>query len=357
MAVPRDVKRLPNLQKLQSPCHHRLRMYLDKLAQLSGPSTLSAIILHGTARFEGTAMSAVYLGNGTNLAFLRGLFFEQLVREERGAAFHPLGLRAALRQVPPAADLTFYEVPPLWRPLLPRHATIRVPAWVRQELVLQNRRDSGGRWLLSRSLDRDVARLIRRHGYVIEFTTDEAAKRLFFRQFYRPYVESRFGAGAVIADEGGFMKRSQGQTLARLRAGSGYVAGMLLERDGRSLRLGRYGAITDPPPAGVSQVLDTLVIRHAVDSGVERIVMGDSRPCLADGVLRYKAKFGATIAPTLFPQPVLNIQINRWSEAVATCLRRQPLIALRRGKAHVYRLGSAGGQDDLHLEPLGEANA
>ena len=202
-----------------------------------------------------------------------------------------------------------------------------------------------------------MARLIRRHGYVIEFTTDEEAKRLFFRQFYRPYVQSRFGAGSVVAEEGGFMKRSRVQTLARLRAASQYVAGMLFERHGRTLRFGKYGAATDPPPAGASQVLDTLVIRHALESGVDRIVMGDSRPCLADGVVRYKARFGATIRPTLFPQPSLAIEVRRWNSAISTCLREQPLVAFRGGKPHAYRVAASGAASGIRLEPLENPNA
>jgi hypothetical protein len=132
---------------------------------------------------------------------------------------------------------------------------------------------------------------------------------------------------------------------------------MLLDQRGRTLRLGRFGAVSDPPPPGASQVLDTGVIQRAVDSGVDRIVMGDSRPCLADGVLRYKAKFGATIVPTRFPQPVLAIFVRRWNSAIATCLREQPLVAMRGGKPYACRVEGPPAQYRIRLEPLGEANA
>ena len=79
------------------------------------------------------------------------------------------------------------------------------------------------------------------------------------------------------------------------------------------------GAPHDYSHPGASEVLDTLLIHHAREHGADRIVMGDSRPCLANGVLRYKAKFGARIASTLLPQPVLSIAVRRWSPAVHEC--------------------------------------
>ena len=287
-------------------------MILDKLSQLSGPARFSIIRLQGPARFGGAALSAFYAGNGSNLSFLRGLFFEQAVAQVAEPSLYPTGLRAALRRLPPEADLALCEVPPLWTPFLPLGATIRVPAWVRQELCIGSAKDATNRWLLSRSLERDVARLIRRHGYVIEFTTDEGAKRLFFRQFYRPYVQSRFGAGAVVADEGGFMKRCQGQTLARLRAGDDYVAGMLPSSaaatcalavsEPRRTRLPQGRARCSTPASSGTRLIGSDPHHHG---GLPAV------PCRWG--FRYKAKFGAKIAPTQFPQPVLAILVRRWT--------------------------------------------
>ena len=188
---------------------------------------------------------------------------------------------------------------------------------------------------------------------MIDFTTANDAMEVFFRNLYRPYVQARFGTESHVDEEKTFMDRCRGQTLARLHAGDDWVAGLLLRQRGESLRLGRFGASSNPPSPGASEVLDTLVIRHGYAHGVRRIVMGDTRPCLSDGVLRYKARFGAAIRPTLFPQPTLCISVRGWSDAVTAALAEQPLIAFRRRKPHVWRVSGAGSDSRIYIEPLG----
>jgi hypothetical protein len=333
---------------LQHLCHWARDVILRKLTQLAAPLRLSLIRLHGPARFGGGELRAVYAGNGTNLSFLRDLFLSGGDGEPLAQGLHPLALPGAVRRHAHDADILLCELPRLWVPFLPRSAGIRVPAWVRQEIDLPASPDEQG-WLLPRAVERETARRIRRHGYGVDFTSESAAKELFFRNFYRPYVQSRFGAGSFVDTEEVFMERARGQTLARLCENGRWVAGLLIHRQGSSLRLGRFGAATDPPSPGASEVLDTLIVHRMHEQGVRRIVMGDTRPCLADGVLRYKARFGAQIRPTLFPQPILGIGVRRWSPAVTSCLERQPLVRLRRGHPHAWRVHG----DQMLLEPLG----
>ena len=321
-------------------------MTLKKLLQLAGPVGLVPIRLKGPSRFHPTELSALYIGNRSNLDFLSCLFFRQTSAERLSDPLHPVQLRSALARFAGNSDLILSELPPLWSPFLPGSATIRFPAWMRQEITLTDEE----RWILSRRLEREVDRQIRRNGYVIDSTVEQDAMRVFFRDFYRPYVQSRFGPGSVVADEETFMSRCQGQTLARLRADGRWVAGLLIKRRGQSLRFGRFGASSNPPAPGASEVLDTLVIRAAHAQGVRRIVMGDSRPCLADGVVRYKARFGAKPAPTLFPQPTLCIEVRRWSEAVAEALRQQPLVTIRNGAVFVYGIQGEGAAANVKLE-------
>lgn len=328
-------------------------MMLDKLAQLAAPLRMSLLRLSGPARFSDAELTATYVGNGRNLDFLSHLFFREITTDTLAADLTPLQMRAALRQRSRDAELTLSELPPMWALLLPREGTIRFPAWVRQEIVLPAGTAGTERWLLPRAIERETARIVRRHGYVIDFTTANDAMEVFFRNLYRPYVQARFGTESHVDEEKTFMDRCRGQTLARLHAGDDWVAGLLLRQRGESLRLGRFGASSNPPSPGASEVLDTLVIRHGYAHGVRRIVMGDTRPCLSDGVLRYKARFGAAIRPTLFPQPTLCISVRGWSDAVTAALAEQPLIAFRRRKPHVWRVSGAGSDSRIYIEPLG----
>lgn len=321
-------------------------MILQKLSQLVGPLPLSLLRVTGPARFGGEDLCALYAGNGSNLDFLTRLFFQQVSCQTLAQSLHPFAVRTVLKKAATDENLVLAELPPLWAPLLQRADTIRFPAWMRQEVVLTG----GSRWLLSRRIEREVARHVRREGYVIDFTAAEEAMRVFFRRFYRPYVHSRFGPGAIVAEEGEFMSRCRGQTLARLHARRGWVAGLLLRRRGSTLRFGKFGAATDPPAPGASEVLDALVIQEMHARGVRHIVLGDSRPSLADGVVRYKARFGASPAPTLFPQPILSVQVRHWSAGISEALRQQPLVTFRQGEPHVYRTEEHSGRIRVKIE-------
>lgn len=325
---------------------------LEKLRELAAPADLSLIHLRGTAKFSAAPLTAVYAGNRSNLAFLSNLFFEEADAETARGHFHPLQLRAALARESANADLLLLELPPLWSPLLP-HAQqhIRFPAWVRQEIHLPaSSRDTP--WIVSREFDREVARLTRRNHYMIDVTTSRADMEVFFDQFYRPYIQSRFGAGSFVASRDRFMTRCKDQMLVRLHAGERWVAGMLIKEKRHSLRFGWFGSVHTPPLPGASAALDLFAIRRARERGIRRVILGDSRPCLSDGVVRYKRRLGGRFVDVLFPKPVLCIGVRRWNDAIAECLTKQPLITIRRGRPFVHRVVRAAHGPVLTLEPL-----
>jgi hypothetical protein len=330
-------------------------MIFSKLPQLVGPASLSVIRLTGLATYSENAatLRAVYVGNGSNLVFLRDLFFGEAAAEILESGVHPFRLHSVLARLRSSVDLLLSELPPLWAAALPGAGLIRIPAWMRQVLWIPSSKSAAkAETFLPRSVEKEVGRHIRRQQYVMDFTVAPQDMRLFFHQYYRPYVQSRFGNGACLAEEQAFMQRCQEQVLARLHAGDRWVAGMLIKRQRESMRFGWFGSIVDPPLPGSSEVLDTLLIRHARQSGVKRIVMGDSRPCLADGVVRYKAKFGATITRTTFPQPTLYIDAPRWSEAICETLTRSPLVTVKGSKPYVYRVHRSHQNAAVHLEAL-----
>lgn len=321
-------------------------MFADKLlpslwqrfAPLVGPAGVEVVHLSGTARFSESPISAIYAGNGRNLAFLRNLFFSQTRETTLQRTSTPLGLSRALQHQPGKVDLCLSELPPAWRLLQP-NSVVRVPAWIRQEIALPPAPQAGG-WLLSRSLEREARRHVNRYGYRAEFTAAMSADvaRTFYRELYRPYVRSRFGEAAVVVSEPVFLAACRGQMLAKLLAGSDWVAGMLLLRRGEQMRFGWFGACTDPPPPGASEVLDVLSIHHAHRSGTRRVILGNSRPCLTDGVVRYKARFHPQLLPIRFPQASLGIDVVSFTEPVLECLERQPLLAPLGDAMGVYRV-------------------
>jgi hypothetical protein len=300
-----------------------LAKHLGLLAGAAPP-----IVAEFTGRIDadGTEVRARYVGSGLNCDYLVRLVMD----EPREAARHSL---RSYRYVPGAADargsdgadvgVVLTDLPALWGMLTPRRTQYRFAAWVRQELSLPS---ADAAWVLPRAVEREAARLARRHGYTLGFTADEDSLRRFYGELYRPYVLARFGSGAIIVTERDFVAAARCCTLALLRQQDHWTAGVLLERSGARLRFRWFGAARSPPPAGASDVLDVACIRRAHAEGVRTVMLGHSRPSLVDGVARYKQKLGARICAVRYPQSKLGIAVARGQRALFDRLNRRQLV-------------------------------
>ena len=305
---------------------------------LAGETPPVAVELQGVLDASGSGVDALYVGSGINRDFLVRLVMDD--GRERGrhqlTSYRdvPRVIGAASRSGPEAVrpHVILTDLPALWGRLTPGAAQYRFPAWVRQEVTLP---PAGERWVVPRAVEREAARFVRRHGYVVDFVTDALALRRFFHELYRPYVLARFaGEGIVVAEEE-FLRKARRCTLARLFGHGEWLAGVLLERSRTTLRFGWFGARGEAPPPGASDVLDLACIRHARDLGLRRVQLGHSRPCLTDGVVRYKAKFGARLHAVRYPQSVLGIAVDGQNRALFERLNRRQLIVVRRGHANI----------------------
>jgi hypothetical protein len=310
-----------------------LAKHLGLLAGAAQP-----IVAEFTGRLDaaGLAVHARYVGSGANRDYLVGLVMDQ----PRECAQHSL---PSYRRVPNAAAdargagsgevaVVLTDLPALWGALTPRRAQYRFPAWVRQELTLP---PPGAPWVLPRAVEREAARLARRHGYTLDFVTDDDLLRRFHRELYRPYVLARFGSAAIVVAEEDFVSHARGCTLARLHEAGGWTAGVLLEQSGAELRFRWFGASRSPPPEGASDVLDVACIRRAHEGGVRTVLLGHSRPSLVDGVVRYKQKLGARLCAVRYPQPRLGIAVDRGQRAMFERLNRRQLVTVRGERVRV----------------------
>jgi hypothetical protein len=267
--------------------------------------------------------------------FVAGALMSVERREQVLELNSPFALRGAdFGRLAEGADLVAMEVPWLWRFLLPAGAGLRFPAWISQEI----RAPAGARLAVPGAARKEAMRHARRENYSIELTRDDGRMHEFYRDHYQPYVTQRFGTGAVVVDQAQFRAVSRGMTLAMLRAGGEWVAGMLFRLSPTTLELGWFGSRTHPPPAGASETLDAWVISHAAGRGARRAVLGHSRPSLADGVVRYKARFGAEVRPTRFPQRVIGVEIRRPSPPVANAVNAARFVAVGAGRPGLREL-------------------
>jgi hypothetical protein len=297
------------------------------LGLLAGAAPPIVVEFTGRLDADGPEVFARYVGSGVNCDYLVGLVMD----EPRERARHCL---PSYRHVPSAAAdadgaeiaVVLTDLPALWGMLTPRRAQYRFPAWVRQELSLP---PADAAWVLPRPVEREAARLARRHGYTLVFSTDRDSLHRFYRELYRPYVLTRFGSGAIVVAEPDFVAGVRGCTLALLRQQDRWTAGVLLERSGAELRFRWFGASASPPPEGASDVLDVACIRRGHADGVRTVLLGHSRPSLVDGVVRYKQKLGARVCAVRYPQSKLGIAVDRGRPAMFDRLNRRRLVEVR----------------------------
>lgn len=259
-------------------------------------------------------------------------------------------VRSPSREDAREAHLIIVERPPLAGLLNPPLHHLRIPAWISQQIDLHD--PEGRPFTFARHVRREADRHIRRNRFRLEFCPDARALPEFFHHMYLPYVRARFDDQAILVDEQAFMRHAGSQRLVRLFAGDAWVAGMLLGRAGRSLRFGWFGARMHPPSRGASEALDVMIIRWALEQNIERIVLGHSRPCLHDGVLRYKRRIGGQIRATRFPQSQIFIRISRPDPWLTQCLSEAGFICIRQGIPQVCRVESRAGTIHVHLNPL-----
>jgi hypothetical protein len=300
------------------------------LGLLAGAAPPVVADFAGRLDTTGPEVRARYVGSGANRDYLLGLVMD----EPRECARHSLPSYAQVPRAAAAASgsdgadvaVVLTDLPALWGMLTPRRAQYRFAAWVRQELSLP---PAGAAWVLPRAVEREAARLARRHRYALDFATDQDSLHRFYRELYRPYVLERFGSGAIVVTERDFIADARGCTLALLYQDGRWTAGMLLERSGAEQRFRWFGASCSPPPEGASDVLDVACIRRAYSDGVRTVLLGHSRPSLVDGVVRYKQKLGARLCAIRYPQSQLGIAVDRGHREMFGRLNPQRLVAVR----------------------------
>lgn len=302
-----------------------LRQHLQTIATLATPLALPVVRYEGTLHGSQAAARLVAAGLAPTTDFIAGALMSVVRRESLDGLPSPLALSGrGFRDATVDADVVAAEVPPLWRFALPAGASCRFPAWVSQEIVAP----PGVPVALPAAVRKEASRHARREGYEVHFDEAMPYAAAFYAEHYLPYVTARFGTGALVVDAARFRAVCRGLSIARLEAGGRWLAGMLFRVAGGTLSLGWFGSRSIPAPPGASEVLDVRVIEHAAGLGAVRAVLGHSRASLADGVVRYKARFGAVIRATRFPQRVIGLEVRRAAPDVVDALNAAQFVSI-----------------------------
>jgi hypothetical protein len=305
-----------------------LRRLRWRVRRLTGPT-------HG-----GRPLTAVLAMDDASARWWRRTLFVAEPDETRLPDLAALRVPAAAGALAAGADLVLGRLPwPLGRlvggeTVVPSH----VPLWLATDRPLEAIVQGGP---AGRGSRRDDLRRVRRLGAATTVTHDPAAHAWFARHLYGPYVRRRFGDLCLAIPEAAFRHaRRQGALLLLAPLGGEPFAGALLERWATGLRILAFGTRVDGAvaPGLALAACYVAAIEFAVERGFPRLSLGNVRPVLTDGVLRYKRKWGGVVGrPTTWDAFLLR---HRGTPAVRAALTAAPLVVRRGGRL----VGLAGAE-------------
>jgi len=311
----------------------RLRRTVYPLRRLSGPS-----------RVGGFALSCLLAADDLSVRYWGQTLFAVPPLEARLGEVRALDVRAAAAELAATADLSLWQTSwPFWAAA---RGAARVPAWIPLGLATDRPLEAivhGER--SGRAARKNDIRRIDRLGVTVRVTRDARVWEDFRRRLYEPYVTRRFADLAVPVPRHVFRHVRRRGWLLLLEREARPIAGAVLERVGRDVRVVVFGADlgADVAPTTGIEACYYHAIRFAVGRGFHRLGLGTCRPVLTDGVLRYKRKWGAALdRPNTWDAWFLRY---RHTPAVRAALTGAPILVDRGG-----RLVALAGVEESGLE-------
>ena len=247
----------------------------------------------GIAEGIGNGVEIRYVGKGKNFSFLLDTFFtEYEVLAERSLSI--TAVVSAVRR-PGSEDILITDlestlITPVGRGLI-------IPPWIKQRLQLP------GDWhqfiaSLPRKTRQELTRYLRKYKFRARINDSDHAYAQFYRELYSPHIAARHINQAVIVDEPEFYRDCAGTTLVELLHDGHVIGANVVRVSGNCLYIlwcGMSDLVNERNLKGATDALDYFSILYAACRGLSLVDLGRSRPRLNDGLLRYKAKWGAEI--------------------------------------------------------------
>jgi len=294
--------------------------------------------VEGTTREGDRPLRCVFAMDDGSARYWRAALLGSEVREETCDHVGAFDLVRAVDRLEGDADITLARLPwPLGRflrreMLVPSH----LPMWLRTDRPLDKILVGGPR---GRASAKDEARRALKLDLTVRISRERVDLEHFRRDLYEPYVRSRFGDLCQVIPEHTFRHALRQGWLLVLEQGSRPVAGQVIERWGRDLRLIAFGVAVNGAPGPALSACYYNAILFAVARKFPRLSLGSVRPLLSDGVLRYKRKWGAALGwPVTWDVFLLRV---RNTAAARAALTATPLV-VERGRALSALVGMDG---------------
>jgi hypothetical protein len=273
----------------------------------------------------GAAGSMLVAGEERWSRYLPDRFFGSGPRESRHlGSYWTWQLPRVLRRWRDAADITVARADRVTARLLPADEYLRVPEWIRMVAPVPASDDD----ILSRDA-KTAMRTIRKNGLTWRITHDPAELETYIARDYEPYISRRYGADAYVRPRRWLRTRFRSGGLLWVEQSGVPIAGLLFEMSGGFfLRLTTACVNADDRLLRIGATHATYLFGfHAARSfGLAAMDLLGCRPCLHDGLFRYKRKWGGAVADK--PDTVYDLLV-RWNTATPAVIRflaESPLI-------------------------------
>ena len=182
---------------------------------------------------------------------------------------------------------------------------------------------------LSKSAVSDL-QLVRRHNYERKVVSDESRVLAFHRSHYAPSMREMHGDDAYIFSQSSMLEifRGTGEMIEVWRDNR-WVASFIYKFEKKEVTLCALGWINgdrDERQHGVVSALYVFAIQRAYELGAVAINFGGVPPYLEDGLVFYKTKWGAQLAPEKMRDRVWRVVIDPEHEACRDFFRRYSLL-------------------------------
>lgn len=319
---------------------HTLSIARDLAYRLSFKPLFSqyySIKLEAPDGMENVVPSIQYIGDGSQLAYLKSLFSEQALSEHSRCTLKITDiLRKRWKTSTQALVIYDFDFPLHYILRLPGLA---VPYWLKQKIELSDDWDA---YLarMRRKTRREAQRMIRKFDLRTRVVAGNTYAEAFYDRLYAPYIRQRHGESAVVIDRQTALKKLRKSQIVQLLLDEQVIGAAQINIQGPGLLLGWTGLANlhdRPELRGVADALDMFCMKHAFDTGCQIIDMGHSRAVLSDGILRYKKKWGANVSAGVVPQGLMKFEVQDFSPACRHFLSNNPLLSVQNSElaAHV----------------------
>ncbi|HSE84317.1 MAG TPA: hypothetical protein VLB01_07195 [Thermodesulfobacteriota bacterium] len=284
------------------------------------------VILRGETRANRRPGALLFAGNEHRTKYISDRFFESKPDRENLCDVFLWNLAPTLKRLRSSADLTVVHIDRFSARVFFDADYLVVPEWVGSMLNVQG---NPGNIASRNHTLKDALRIVRRNKLSHEISRAETDFEQFYHTMYVPFIRSRHGERAVVRD---FyqMRRAfhQGGLIWVLR-GKERISGQLFRRQNQVLQvlaLGTAKGDLTPIKDGAGTALDLFTINHAKELGCKFIEFGGSRPCLTDGLLRYKRKWGMSLTEQHSFRYDFLIHWNKFDGMLTSFFANTPLI-------------------------------